>query len=202
MALSDPAIAVRIYWPICFAVPSAVFRAMLPLNPSVTTTSTVPFADIVALDEAAVFERRQVRLAQHPRRRLDLLQPLDLLDTDIEQTDRRALDIEDDPRHRRAHDGEIDEERASVPIVAPTSSTIERPRVVGQIAAMAGRSMCGMVRRQTFAIAIKAPVLPAETATSASPFLTASIAIHIDDVRRPERRAWLGLSSIFTATSV
>ena len=74
------------------------------------------------------------------------------------------------------------------------------PRVVGHIAAMAGRSTCAMVRRQIFAIAIKAPVLPAETATSARPFFTASIAIHIEDVRRPARRAWLGLSSIRIAT--
>ena len=35
--------------------------------------------------------------------------------------------------------------------------------------------------RQNFAIAISAPVLPAETAQSASPFFTASIASHIDD---------------------
>ena len=58
-----------------------------------------------------------------------------------------------------------------------------------------------MVRRQTLAIAISAPVLPAETAQSASPFFTASIACHIEDVRRPARSAWLGLSVILTATS-
>ena len=90
---------------------------------------------------------------------------------------------------------------ASAPIVAPTSSTIDSPRSVGHIAAIAGRSICDMVRRQTLAIAISAPVLPAETAQSASPFFTASIACHIDDVRRPARRAWLGLSVILTATS-
>jgi hypothetical protein len=38
-------------------------------------------------------------------------------------------------------------------------------------------------------MAIKAPVLPAETATSASFFFTASMASHIDDVRRPARNA-------------
>ncbi len=91
---------------------------------------------------------------------------------------------------------------ASAPIVAPTSSTMERPRSVGQIAAMAGRSTCGMVRRQIFAMAIRAPVLPAETATSASPLFTASIAIHIEETRRPERRAWLGFSSMRTDTSL
>ena len=90
---------------------------------------------------------------------------------------------------------------ASAPIVAPTSSTTLSPRSVGQIAAIAGRSMLAMVRRQNFDIAISAPVLPAETQTSASPVLTASIAFHIDDFQRPWRSAWLGLSSIRTATS-
>ena len=62
--------------------------------------------------------------------------------------------------------------------------------------------MPGSMRRQNRAIAISAPVLPAETATSASPFLTASIASHIDEVLRPRRSAWLGLSCMLTATSV
>jgi len=55
--------------------------------------------------------------------------------------------------------------------------------------------------RQIFAIAIKAPVLPAEMAQSASSSFTASIARHIDETRRPERSAWLGLSVILIATS-
>ena len=63
-----------------------------------------------------------------------------------------------------------------------------------------GRS-CAMVRRQNLDIAISAPVLPAETAASASPVFTASIAFHIDDFQRPWRSAWLGLSSMRTATS-
>ena len=62
--------------------------------------------------------------------------------------------------------------------------------------------MPGSMRRQNRAIAISAPVLPAETATSASPFFTASIASHIDEVLRPRRSAWLGLSCMLTATSV
>jgi len=61
--------------------------------------------------------------------------------------------------------------------------------------------MVAMVLRQNFDIAIRAPVLPAETQTSASPFLTASIALHIDDFQRPWRNAWLGLSSMRTAIS-
>ena len=74
--------------------------------------------------------------------------------------------------------------------------------MVGHTAAIAGRSMPGSVRRQKRAIAISAPVLPAEIATSASPFFTASMASHIEEVLRPRRSAWLGLSSMLTATSV
>ena len=91
--------------------------------------------------------------------------------------------------------------RASAPIVAPTSSTMLSPRMVGHMAAIAGRSTCAIVRRQNFAMAISAPVLPAETTTSASSFFTDSMARHMDDFHRPWRRAWLGLSSIRTATS-
>ncbi len=87
-------------------------------------------------------------------------------------------------------------------MVAPRSSTTESPRAVGHTAANAGRSIPGSMRRQNRAIAISAPVLPAETATSASPFLTASMASHIDEVLRPRRSAWLGLSCMLTATSV
>ena len=86
-------------------------------------------------------------------------------------------------------------------MVAPTSSTTLSPRSVGQIAAIAGRSMLAMVRRQNFDIAISAPVLPADTHKSASPSLTASTAFHIDDFQRPWRSAWLGLSSMRTAIS-
>ncbi len=52
-------------------------------------------------------------------------------------------------------------------------------RNVGQIAAMAGREMPGSVRSTNFAIAISAPVLPADTAASASPFFTASMVSHM-----------------------
>ncbi len=68
---------------------------------------------------------------------------------------------------------------------APRSSTSDSPRVVGHIEASAGRSISGSMCRQTLAIAISAPVLPAETAQSASPRLIASMAFHIDDTRRP-----------------
>src|SRR5712675_610462 len=75
-------------------------------------------------------------------------------------------------------------------MLAPRSSTTESPRIVGHTPAMAGRSIPGMVCRWKRAIAIRAPVLPAETATSASFFFTASIASHIDEFLRPRRSAW------------
>ena len=78
---------------------------------------------------------------------------------------------------------------------------MDSPRSVGHKAAIAGRSIPGKVFNANFDIAINAPVFPAETAISASRFLTASIASHIDDLRLPERKAWLGLSSMRTANS-
>jgi hypothetical protein len=50
---------------------------------------------------------------------------------------------------------------------------------------MAGRSIPGKVLRLNFDMAMSAPVLPADTAMSASPFFTASIASHIEDFQRP-----------------
>jgi hypothetical protein len=62
--------------------------------------------------------------------------------------------------------------------------------------------MPGSILRLKRDIAISAPVLPADTATSASPFRTASSESHMDDVFRPRRSAWLGFSSMVIATSV
>ena len=67
---------------------------------------------------------------------------------------------------------------------------------------MAGRPTPGMVLRQTLDIAIRAPVLPPETAKPASPAFTAAIASHMLDFPRPLRSASLGLASIGTARSV
>ena len=69
-------------------------------------------------------------------------------------------------------------------------------RSVGQIAAMAGREMPSIGRRQKVAIAIRAPVLPPEMATSASPSLTDCSAAHIEELPLPLRSACEGFSSI------
>jgi len=56
------------------------------------------------------------------------------------------------------------------------------------------------LRRRSIDTAIKAPVLPQDTATVASPFFTLSMAENID-VPCPWRITWLGLSSIVTTRS-
>ena len=65
--------------------------------------------------------------------------------------------------------------RAVAPMLAPRSSTMLGRAMVGHWPAMAGRSMPGMVLSTSLAMAIRAPVLPAETVKSASPFCTASM---------------------------
>ena len=84
---------------------------------------------------------------------------------------------------------------ASHSVLAPRSSMTQV--VVAerrQQAASAGRSMPGMVRSASLAIAISAPVLPPDTAASASPSFTALIAMPIEVVLA-RRIAWLGFSS-------
>ena len=72
---------------------------------------------------------------------------------------------------------------------------------VGQMAAIAGRSISVIGRSTSRAMAMSAPVLPAETAAWACPFCTASSASHIDEPL-PRRNAWLGLSSMLMAVLV
>ena len=160
------------------------------------------FADVVALDEAAIVERFQIGFAQKEPGLLDLLLALDLLDPDIEQPDRRPLRAEHGSRHGGAENGEVDQ---LLGIGADRGADIEHHAFAAH-----GRPQCRNRRpvdighgaqAKACAIAISAPVLPADTQTSAWPFLTASIARHIDDFQRPCRKAWLGLSSIRTATS-
>ena len=91
--------------------------------------------------------------------------------------------------------------RAVAPMLAPRSRTMQLCLIVGHWPAITGRSMPGMVFRISLAMAIRAPVLPAETAQSASPFCTASRASHMLEPR-PRRTAWLGLSCISMAMSV
>ena len=90
---------------------------------------------------------------------------------------------------------------ASHSILAPRSSITLSPRRVGNSAAIAGRSIPGSVFSTNFAIAISAPVLPAETTQSARPSATASIASRMLE-RRPARSAIDGLASSSTTSGV
>ena len=79
----------------------------------------------------------------------------------------------------------------------PSSKTIVSRRLAARVAS-AGRSIPGMVRSASFAIAISAPVLPEETAAPASPAFTAAMAmlIELDFLRM----AALGLSPASTTS--
>jgi len=79
-------------------------------------------------------------------------------------------------------------------ILAPTSSTAVTPRRVGQPATIAGRSDPPSIRRISFEMAIRAPVLPPEIAACASPARSASTAFQ-RLVPLPRRSAWAGFSS-------
>ena len=128
-------------------------------------------ADLVAFDEAAVVDR-QVVLLQPGMRLPDLLDALDLLDADVEQPHARPLDVQDGAGHGGAHQREVGElARRGADIGAEVEDDAGCPTSVGHCPAMAGRSMPGMVVRTSLAMAIRAPVLPAETMKSASRFV-------------------------------
>ena len=57
------------------------------------------------------------------------------------------------------------------------------------------------MRRMSREIAIRAPVLPAETAAAASPDRTLSMAFHMEEPL-PRRMAWAGLASMETMSGV
>ena len=133
----------------------------------------------------------------------DFLVALHLLDADIEQPDGRPLQVEQHARHGAAHDRQ---RHQMMRIAADGGAEIEHHRTRRAWSARSRRAPGGRcpvsMRRQNRAMATSAPVLPAEITTSASPFFTASIASHIEEVLRPRRSAWLGLSCMLTVTSV
>src|SRR3569623_1477071 len=90
---------------------------------------------------------------------------------------------------------------ASQSMLAPTSRKVVMPRGVGMLVTSAGRSRSALIRRIKSEMAIRAPVLPEETAAAASPSRTASTAFHIE-VPLPRRSAWAGFSSMATTMSV
>ena len=73
--------------------------------------------------------------------------------------------------------------------------------MVGHIPTRAGRFKSPTIRSTIRAMAIRAPVLPEETAATASPARTDSMAFHRLEPA-PRRMAWAGLSSEAITLSV
>ena len=78
-------------------------------------------------------------------------------------------------------------------MLAPTSSRIVRPRLLGSTTAMAGRSTPGSTPIVNIAMAMAAPVFPAEMNAAASPSRTSEAATRIEESRL-RRRACEGCS--------
>ena len=95
------------------------------------------FADVVAFDEAVIIEARQFLLAQDGGRLAHRLEALGLFDADIEQTDARAIEAEQDARHGGAHHRKIDE---VVGVRADRGAEIEHDGFTAQASATAPRS--------------------------------------------------------------
>ena len=101
--------AERRYSPICRAVPSAVFSAMLPAKPSVTATSTVPLPRSSPsmkprYSKPGWFISRRIRPASRTSST-----PLISSTPTFRSADGRAIEAEDGARHRRAHHREVDQ---------------------------------------------------------------------------------------------
>ena len=85
-------------------------------------------------------------------------------------------------------------------MLAPKSNTqVKPPSDVGKNLAIAGRSMPSMVFKTNFAVAINAPVLPADTAASAKPSFTWLMATRIEESFL-WRKALRGSSSMSTTS--
>ena len=124
--------------------PSISFSAMLPVKPSVTTTSATPSDHVAALDVADELEAAGAvggargELARAPRATSSL--PAPGLLAVRQQPDARALDAEHGARERRAHEGELDEVLA--PGLGVGADVEQRHRVrpgTGSGSASAGR---------------------------------------------------------------
>src|SRR6185437_14668972 len=99
--------AARRYSIISFAVPSAVFSAILPLNPSVTMTSTSP-SEMSSFHKTCIFHG-EARISQDMCSAFHGVVALHVFRTDVEQADAWLVHIEDRARESSAHDREIDE---------------------------------------------------------------------------------------------
>lgn len=96
-------------------------------------------ADIIAFDEAVIFDSLDVGLTDEAPGLLNLFLTLDLLHADVQKADGRTLDLEECPAIAPPIRAKSMSCCASAPIVAPTSRTMLSPFSVGQMAAIAGR---------------------------------------------------------------
>ena len=132
-----------------------------------------PLRNVVPFDEAAEVDR-QPAVAQHRRRPAHDVVALELLGPDAGASATLGLPT---PSITPANTSPITANwnRFSEPYstLAPRSSITTGRWRAGSTEAIAGRSTPGKVFSTNFAIAIKVPVFPAETAAAASPSFTA-----------------------------
>ena len=154
-------------------------------------------ADIVTFDETLVANGKR-RFLENGGRLLDFVETLGLFDADIASlTD--GFSMPNTPPWPRPS-GQLGE----LPHPLRGQADIEHDAFGldgRRWRRWRGVMMPGIVFSR-IAMAISAPVLPAETAASARPSRTASSASHMLDFQRPLRSAWLGFSSMATAMSV
>jgi hypothetical protein len=184
------------------AVPSSDLSAMLPEKPSVTTTSTSPREILSPSMKPFEAHAEIVRLAQDCGGVLELVGSLQFLGADVEELHPRPFEVEHHARIGRAHHRELDE-------VAGVGLGVRAEIEHHEVVVAEGREQRGerrpvdpgMVLSASLAIAIIAPVFPAETAACASPDFTAAMARPIEVVFA-RRIAWLGLSSAAMVSGV
>ena len=182
------------------AVPSAILSATLPVKPSVTTTSATPSVTSVPSTKPLKSIGRPLSrsIAAAPR---TTSSPLPSSVPTLSSATRGLAT----PRMTRAKTSPMTANwnrcSAVQSTLAPRSRTTTGLLRPGMTELMAGRSMPGSVFRTNFAIPMRAPVLPAETAAAASPSFTALMASRML-VLRPWRSATDGLASPGTKSGV
>ena len=178
------------------ARPSIVLSATLPVNPSVTTTSTVAVEDVVALDESEVVHAAR---ADQLVRLLHELVALGFFLADVEQADARSSRCR--TRRARRWNPWSRTARAAARValeLAPRSSMCVWPPLrAGTDDMMGARSTGPTVLSTKCAIAVSAPVLPALTIAAARPSFTRSMASRMEESLR-RRMASRGCSDMPT----
>ena len=174
-------------------MPSATLSATLPVKPSVTTTSTLPLVTSVPSTKPRNSIGRSLARRAAAASRI-VSWPLA---SSVPMLSRPTVGFAM-PSTARAKTSPITANctrlAASHSAFAPRSRNTVALRRVGISEAIAGRSIPGRVLSTNLESAIRAPVLPADTAAAARPSFTASIARPML-LLRPWRRTCEGLAS-------